>query len=790
MTGDNMRNLPTNGPECTGCSACAAACPKKAVKMTPDGDGFLYPVIESSLCVDCGLCAKICPVNAAAGDRNKNVKRLPDCYAAVAKGDHSASTSGGIFPALANTVLAEGGFVCAATLTPEMTVKHRIVFDAGELDALKGSKYVQSEIGDCFYAIKDLLDAGRKGMFVGTPCQAAGLKAFLRGKTDNLLLVDLFCHAVSSAKVFRSYLSSLPLKREEERIMSVNFRDKRNNIEHMTGAMTVVTDKNVYSCSGGEDSFMQSFLHNLSLRKSCGNCLFSSLSRQGDISLGDFWGIGAYDEKLNDRQGISAVLVNTNMGRGYWAKVSENLSLCRKVPVKYAVAGNQCLRKSFSLHKNREAFFAELDTTPFAENVKRNLNDKADCAVLNMWHTNNYGAILTCYALAESLKAAGYKTKVVKYVPPNRYSPFPGGLSEAFSSHFDLTDTVENAEDFRKLNDVADTFIVGSDQVWRWWQGRFGYDYFLAGISSNKKKISYAASFGKDRFEGSSEVKDKVRFYLNDFDAVSVREDDGVEICRRDFGIDAVRVLDPVFIADRKIYDDLADAAAEKHEKPFIAAYIINKTQKAADIISAAKRFYSIESVSETNDAAVDKKSAKVSVEQWLYDIKNCELLVTDSFHGLCFAVMFVYIPHLFRGYSRIATLLNLLGLNGRSALSDDAETFEEVLRSPIDYGKVNSVLKVEKERSLSWLLARCAGPRRKIDPAFDMMRDLTLKVDALAAKVNKVNELTKAKAESPSLAWRLFRYWLSSKIFWGKKAARYREKYRELADGKKRLLS
>lgn len=190
--------------ECCGCSACVQRCPKQCIVMKEDEEGFLYPVVDKEVCIDCGLCEQVCPVL-----RQREEREPLEVYAAFNKNEEvrMQSSSGGIFTALAEPIIKEGGVVFGARFNEDWEVVHDYVETVEGLSAFRGSKYVQSRIGCTFSQAEQFLKQGRKVLFSGTPCQIAGLKLFLRKEYENLLSVDFICHGVPSPGVWRQYLN-------------------------------------------------------------------------------------------------------------------------------------------------------------------------------------------------------------------------------------------------------------------------------------------------------------------------------------------------------------------------------------------------------------------------------------------------------------------------------------------------------------------------------------------------------------------------------------------------------
>lgn len=279
--------------------------------MIPDAMGFKYPRIEESACIECGLCEKVCAFNR--GYEPTNNYELPYVYALRHKDGHTLATSrsGGAFVAVSDWILAQNGVVYGAGYTDHFRVVHKRAACAEERDEFKGSKYVQSDPGTTFLQVKADLDKGLKVLFSGTPCQTAGLRAYIGGKkADGLYLIDIICHGTPSPNLWRDYLKYIETKYKAE-ITRVDFRDKTQGwTAHKESFIFDTGDKII------TDIWKKLFYRHLMLRPSCGNCPYTNFKRPSDITIGDFWGWEKTDPTFNsDNKGCSLVLVNTEKGR-------------------------------------------------------------------------------------------------------------------------------------------------------------------------------------------------------------------------------------------------------------------------------------------------------------------------------------------------------------------------------------------------------------------------------------------------------------------------------------------
>ena len=340
---------------CSGCSACYNVCPNNAITMKENFEGFLYPVVDSALCTNCNLCKKTCPNNIC---NNKN-KKTPTCYAVMANNEvRYTSSSGGASYVMMDNFIKNGGYIVGAVYDEEWKIVHKISDNEKDLDSFKGSKYYQSNTLNVYQEIKKLLNEDKKVLFVGTPCQVAGLNCYLKKDYKNLIVVDIVCHGVPSYKVFKKFLDTIVDK--NEKILSINFRSKKQGWSSEL-LFSLKTNSNEYYIESSKNSFMRAFLKNFSLRKSCFSCKFQKIPRQGDITIGDFWKIQKFEKKLDDKKGTSLLLINNKKGEEFFEKIKSELILIKKVPIKYAIKGNKTLVKPTKYNKKRESYMLNID---------------------------------------------------------------------------------------------------------------------------------------------------------------------------------------------------------------------------------------------------------------------------------------------------------------------------------------------------------------------------------------------------------------------------------------------
>lgn len=306
--------------DCCGCHACATVCAKHCITMKSDEEGFLYPVVDKDTCTDCGLCEKVCPVI------NQSEPRKPlKVYAAKNKNEEirRQSSSGGIFTLLAEKVIAEGGVVFGARFDENWDVIHSWTDTIEGIAAFRGSKYVQSTIGDTYREAKDFLKQDRKVLFSGTPCQIAGLNYYLGKSYDQLLTVEVACHGVPSPMVWRNYLY---IKAKGRSVQNVSFRDKSTG--YYTYSTNYTINGRTYKQYYKYDDYMLGFIHNLYLRPSCFNCPSKGGRSGADLLIADNWA----GQGINDKKGSTLLLCYSEHTRLFFS------SELFQIPVDYNIA--------------------------------------------------------------------------------------------------------------------------------------------------------------------------------------------------------------------------------------------------------------------------------------------------------------------------------------------------------------------------------------------------------------------------------------------------------------------
>lgn len=343
---------------CCGCTACYAICPKGAITMQEDSEGFKYPAIDKSKCIDCGLCCKVCPLENMYGNFGED----KTSFACSAKDKNFAkqSSSGGVFAILANMYIKEQAVIYGAAFDDNWNVCHIRADKKDELKRLYKSKYVQSDIGNTFRQVKSALDNGKKVLFAGTPCQVAGLKSYLQKDYLNLLAVDFICHGVPSPLVWQRYIDKLE-QDLKSKIKEISFRDKKDGWKNYYFKLSIVNGDVFYE-KHGDNTYMKGFLKDLYLRPSCYDCKFKTLQRASDITLADFWGIEKIISDMNIDEGVSLCWASSEKGKRVLVDVLKQTDYY-EVKLKEAIRHNPSAIKSVVVHKNRDKFFEGLSNS-------------------------------------------------------------------------------------------------------------------------------------------------------------------------------------------------------------------------------------------------------------------------------------------------------------------------------------------------------------------------------------------------------------------------------------------
>lgn len=352
--------------KCCGCKACVFVCPSKCISMESDEEGFAYPVVDEEACTHCGACERVCPFH---GD-NKREKEDAIAYAARSKLEkiHLSSSSGGMFHELSMVILRNGGTIYGVAFNQvTKKVEHIRVKDIENLCKLRGSKYVQSDVGESYHRVKADLENGGWVLFSGTPCQIAGLRNYLKAGYERLICVDIICHGVPSPLLWERYVHHLE-REYGSQIETVNFRCKERGWRNFA-FVSELGSKSLYQ-SKDVNPYMQMFLRNYCLRPSCYGCEIKQVKSVADITMGDFWGVEKVCPEMNDKNGMSLIIVWNAKGKELVDKI-EDSAIIKKVDYQQAIRFNSPLYKSVDRPSCRDSFYKDLENRPFGEMIDR-----------------------------------------------------------------------------------------------------------------------------------------------------------------------------------------------------------------------------------------------------------------------------------------------------------------------------------------------------------------------------------------------------------------------------------
>lgn len=694
---------------CTGCSACVKKCPKNAISMKKK-ELFDIAIIDEDKCINCDLCRRVCPSNRKERKNSPVIKvaRLDDEVLIM------KSASGGIFASLASYILLNDGVVYGAAYSEDFkSVNHIRCDDLNDLDLLKKSKYVRSNINNCFELAEDDLKNGKKVLFSGTPCQIAGLKCYLKKEYDNLYTVDIVCHGTPSPIVWKKYAEWLE-KREKSKITKVDFRhfnrkDPSKNflVEFENGT---VLNEVLYDTSYG-----RAFLIGLINDDCCDNCKFNNFRNFSDITLGDAWGYS--NQRYPNKN--SLIFLNNEKGINLFNYIKEQLIEFDDFNFREMInSGYPIIHSTFKHYNsgkiNLNAKDIDKELWYWLDDKNGLVKDKNGVGILNFHYENyNYGANLVAYSLSEVIKRLGFNPYIIDFDPfpdfgsIDRYRTL--GLYEFRKKHLNMTPRFRNKDELSILNDYLDMYVVGSDQVWRKAITQSNVETYFLDFVQNKNKISYAASFGKDYFEGNGREKIACIKHLSSFYGVSVRENDAVDVCKNTFDCKAEVMLDPTLLLTKDDYEKIIDDCySEKHD---VAVYFVMDYENKILEDENFKRLFPNKKIVNIKGEVKSYPYGDVfvfnSVSKWLDGFRKAEYIVTDSYHGVIFGIIFnkkiICIGKNSAALSRFNTLFENLKGNldkiNYASLSD-----VKSIKDFLNYDEINSNIKNLREKSISFL--------------------------------------------------------------------------------------
>lgn len=359
-----------NDKDCCGCTACEKICPTQAIVMKEDGEGFLYPTIDSEKCINCGLCSKICPVmNKPSGSK------IISCYAVQHKDEYllKNSSSGGVFRLLADEFIKNGGYVVGCVFDDDNKPILKIANNYSDLQAMQGSKYVYSHPLNVYKEVEELLKNNNKVLFTGAPCQCASILNFLKKPYENLYTADFICHGMPSNKLFNAYVKSIEDKKGK--ISNIKFRDKEKNGWGGCFSYEYNNGKNKRYNVGKTDPYYYGYVSGYFNRYFCYECSFRGEDRFTDFTFCDFWGVNF--SGLNKTKGVSAFTINSNKGNEFFEYIEDNATFIKADTKQIAIENPSLIYKSVDeLPGIRKTIYAEIENLGFSKVAKKHLRVK------------------------------------------------------------------------------------------------------------------------------------------------------------------------------------------------------------------------------------------------------------------------------------------------------------------------------------------------------------------------------------------------------------------------------
>lgn len=661
------------------------------------------------------------------------------------------SSSGGMFAELARYILSKGGVVFGCTMErieDGFDVKHIYIENEEDLYKLQGSKYVQSNLKNTIKEAKEFLDKGRIVLYSGTPCQIAGLKAYLKQDYDNLLTVDLSCEGTPSLKIFNDYIKYLEKYVIKHKIIDFKFRSKKHFGWSTSGFIAVYEHDNKIAekiLPQNLSSYFTFFLNGTILQERCFNCNFTGLNRMGDVTIADAWGVDKeYTEllktKFDKNKGISLVLMNSKKGENAIETIHKNIVI-NSVDVKKLRKYNHPLRHPSIKAANRNKYLSEYNLNGYkgVENLFRAdlgvryyyyllknhtpnfiktiiklfmpRNKKTDCLLMTYFCLNNYGSILTAYALKKAISNMGFNCKLIINASLNYFV-------NKNKKNYSLTKRCVNKSDYINLNKLSEIFVLGSDNLINLdtnginevAQNLFNYTFKC------KKRIMISGSIGSwDGKTKNQEEHDYIKYLLDRFDYVSTREEHGKQVFENIFNVKADWINDPVFYLEKQDYIDLTKSVKQDYTNN-IMEYILYPTKNTQNIVEYYKNEMNLNVVKFDGNENVRhfSRHKNKSIENWLSAIINSDLIITDSFHCAAFALIFnkpfVCIKNT-RNTVRFTSLFKKLGIN-----IPFIESVEDIETANLNYDKerVNKSLCDIREYALDKIEKALLAPKKE----------------------------------------------------------------------------
>lgn len=699
-------------PICCSCQLCFKSCPTNAIRMIQE-NGFKHAYIDETKCTKCGLCQTLCPMMKKIPQNiieQKMVLKLKDNKLL------DKSSSGGVFGEISRWFINNKGIVYGVAYDAKFNVDFIRVTDKNDLFKIMRSKYVQSDISSIYDDIKQDLDNNKQVFLGATSCQIAAVKLFLKKEYSNLYTIDLICHGLPSPIIWEYYIKELS---KNSKIKDIDFR-YNNKVSPEKNFLIKYEKNHEYNEALYNDPYGYAFLNNIILNESCYKCNFKNNKSYADITTGDAHG---YNLQREDNK-HSFLIVNTKKGLSLIENVLLKFNNYNDFDIDFEIKNNYPILHPSPKHFNRNYILQNINNKPIVEllNMAKQSNiaySPKNVGILNFFYENyNYGANLVAYSLSKVVEKLGYNPYIINFDP---FPPLDSitrfktqALLDFRQDYLNLTPLYTSSSSLSETNKFINTFIVGSDQVWRKTITQNNLKtYFLDFVKWNKKCISYGASYGSNKFEGNYKEINECKLFLKKFSNISVREKDAINITKELFDKDSCLVLDPTLLLTKEDYDSFISKEKVLNKKEYVAVYALfnqdknfNKNLKR---LFPNKKILNIKTHSEYIPLLDRNELVYNSVPNWINDIKNADYIVTDSYHGLLFSILFekdfICLGKNSKAKSRFDSICELLGGNISSRIIKDLSEINNISElKKINYKIINKNLENERKKSLLFI--------------------------------------------------------------------------------------
>ncbi len=622
------------------------------------------------------------------------------------------SGSGGMFFTLSKEIFDMGGVVYGASFINDFKDVEIVRCDnIANLDKLLGSKYLMSSAKNSFSQVKEDLENGVLVLYSGLPCQIHTLKNYLKKDYENLICVETICHGTLPSNIWKDYLETIS---DNKKVISLNMRDKRNGW-YDYGMAIKFEDGTEFFENHKNNKYMNTFLCDKYLNKSCYDCKFKNDFSKADLSIGDFWGLVTTKLPLDKKVGTNLVVINTERGKELFDKISNYIV---SYPVTKEVASTYNAGLSNKIN---------IEPIPYNKGIFKEHNK---VGILTLNFNDNIGGVLQSYALQQFLGKNYYDATTIQSHEYWHKLSFVKKLK------------CKSVQDFSKLKNEFDSYIVGSDQVWRrefisgkWAESWKSWEPLFLKFTKgwNVNRVAYSASYGNDKFDFDNVIND-VKTCLNNFDAISMREIDATKYIGELTSKEVVTTCDPTMLLDKEDYIKVCKEIPSKENG--LHSYILDSSDTKTKIENNI--------LSKLNIKKIDRKPH--SVEEWLASYRDCKCVLTDSYHGVVFSIIFnkpfICIYNKGRGGSRFNTLIELFGIKDRVVTSEQEIDYSLLEVKPnIDYSKL---VEFSKEFLLNNLEPKRSVPMEKVNPVFGIISWFPDKEPERTQRIERLNKMLK----------------------------------------------